>query len=1031
MRKSIQCCCFLLLLLVVREARALDPHKRISQYGHSAWRIEEGYLNTPNTVTQTMDGYIWIGTRSGLFRFDGVRFVSWTPPQGQSLPQRSINSLLGASDGSLWIGSQNSLSHWENGKLVNYVPQPAGTAFGAIIEDHTGTIWATRYHITDGKGPLCKFTGKDLQYYGKEDGIPVGYGLGITEDSAGNIWFGSSMLCRFRPGSSASLYFEAELKHAGGDGVIDVASGPNGSVWAALDGIGPELGVRYYSNGKWSSYIVPGFDGRTVRAPTLFMDRQHSLWIGTESAGLYHIHDGIADHYSIENGLSGNRVGFIYEDREGNLWVVTDGGLDMFRDIPVAVFSTKEGLSSGNNNSILALSDGSVWVGNQGSVDIIPADGKSAVTTLNGLAGQNVGGMFEDQSGRIWLGVGDRLVIYDHDRFFEIKKPDGSPLGPIGTTFAVIEDVDANLWALVGKAPECHLLHIKGLTVEEEIPLDGSIPGARFLAADRQAGIWIASRRDKLTCYRNGHMEIVSLENTDGQLKIYSLFVDSENALWVATNNGLYRLKNGRLDMMGARNGLPCSVVFSVIDDKDGCFWLDTQCGILKISASDLAIWRSDPERKVSVKVFDILDGARPNNGGLLQKQVSRTPDGQLWFVTGRIVQMIDPRVLNTNFIPPPVYIEELVADHKSYQAVGHLNLPPLSGELEIDYTALSYTIPQKVKFRYKLESHDSDWQEPGTRRQAFYNNLPPGNYRFRVIACNNDGVWNEAGATLDFSIAPTWYQTSWFRLLCIITGLFLIWSLYQLRVQQIAKVISARFDERLAERTRIARELHDTFLQTVQGSKIVVDDALEQPDDSVRMHRAIENLSNWLGQATQEARAALNSLHTSTIERNDLAEAFRRAIQDCRMKSRLEASFSVIGQAREMHSIVRDEVYRIGYEAIRNASTHSDGSRLEVELSYTHDLTLRIVDNGIGIDPAILDKGKDEHFGLQGMRERAARIGGKFTIESSATSGTKITVVVPGSIIFCKANSTRSERIKQIFSRFGRKHNSNTSRSH
>jgi len=1020
MRKSIQCCFFLLLLLVAREACALDPHKRISQYGHTAWRIEDGDLNIPIAITQTKDGYIWIATRSGLVRFDGVRFISWTPPKGQSLPHRNINCLLGASDGSLWIGSQNGLSHWANGKLVNYISNPAGTYVGAIIEDHTGTIWATRYHVTDGKGPICKFTGEDLQCYGKEDGIPISYGLGLTEDSAGNLWFGSAMLCSWRPGSSVSSYFEAELKQAGGAEVVDVASGPDGSVWAALDGIGPELGVRYYSNGKWSSYIVPGFDGRTVQSHCLFIDRQQSLWIGTESAGLYHIRDGIADHYGTENGLSGNTISFTYEDREGNLWVVTDGGLDMFIDTPVVHFSTKEGLSSGNTNSIQALSNGSVWVGNQGAVDIINADGKSAVTTLNGLPGQNVGtdvgGMFKDQTGRIWLGVGERLMIYDHDRFFEIKKQDGGPLMPNGATFAVIEDVEANIWALVGKPSESHLLRIKGLTVEEEIPLDGSISRARLLAADRQAGIWISNNKDKLACYRNGHMEIVSLGDTESQLITYSLFVDSENALWAATNNGLYRLKNGRLDMIGAPNGLPCSVVFSVIDDKDGAFWLDAYCGILKISASELAIWRSDPARKVSVKVFDMLDGVRSGVGGVWQPRVSRTPDGRLWFASGKVVQMIDPGVLNTNLIPPPVYIEELVVDHKNYQAVGHLNLPPLSGDLEINYTALSYTIPRKVKFRYRLEGHDSDWQEPGTRRQAFYNDLPPGDYRFRVIACNNDGVWNEEGAILDFSIAPTLYQTNWFRLLCIITGLFLIWSLYRLRVRQIAKVISARFDERLAERTRVAREIHDTFLQTVQGSKLVADHALKDPADNARMVRAMGQLSTWLEQATEEGRAALNSLRASTTEKNDLAEAFRRAIDECGRESRAEISFSTIGESREMHPVVRDEIYRIGYEAIRNSCAHSDGDRLQVTLKYGHDLTLSISDNGAGIDPEVAEIGKEGHFGLRGMRERAERIGSKFTLVSFPDSGTGITLVVPGRIAFRTVRPNWSQRIKSVF---------------
>jgi signal transduction histidine kinase len=312
------------------------------------------------------------------------------------------------------------------------------------------------------------------------------------------------------------------------------------------------------------------------------------------------------------------------------------------------------------------------------------------------------------------------------------------------------------------------------------------------------------------------------------------------------------------------------------------------------------------------------------------------------------------------------------------------------------------------VRFRYKLENHDVAWQEPGTRRQAFYNDLRPGNYRFHVIACNNDGVWNNAGAILDFSIAPAWYQTNWFRVLCVVSGFLIVAVLYRLRVRQIARSIGVRFDERLAERTRMARDLHDTFLQTIQGSKLVADDALDDPGDPVRMGRAMEKLSKWLGQATQEGRAALNSLRTSTTEANDLAQALQRATEDFPLPSSMAVTFTVVGDAKRMHPIVRDEIYRIGYEAIRNACVHSSASQLEVELTYGQDLALRVSDNGVGTDSEVADLGKDGHFGLQGMRERAVRVGGRFTLVSSPSSGTEIKLIVPGGIVFQKMTSVQ-----------------------
>jgi signal transduction histidine kinase len=364
---------------------------------------------------------------------------------------------------------------------------------------------------------------------------------------------------------------------------------------------------------------------------------------------------------------------------------------------------------------------------------------------------------------------------------------------------------------------------------------------------------------------------------------------------------------------------------------------------------------------------------------------------------------MIDPDHLSGNALPPPVHIEDIIADRKSHPLTENLRLPALTRDLEIDYTALSFVAPQKVRFRYKLEGRDAAWQEPGTRRQAFYSDLHPGNYRFHVIACNNDGVWNEAGASLDFSVAAAWYQTNWFRTLCFVCGGFIICFMYRLRVLRISRALSARFDERLAERTRMARDLHDTFLQTIQGSKLVADHALKPSTDLIHMRRALEQLSVWLGQAAQEGRAALNSLRTATAQTNDLAEAFRRVMVDSLIPSSMVVTFSVVGDARDMHPIVRDEIYRIGYEAIRNACMHSGGSQLELELRYGSDLTLRVSDNGTGIDPDITDRGKEGHFGLRGMRERAARIGGNLTFGSCSNSGTEIKLVVPGGIIFRK----------------------------
>jgi signal transduction histidine kinase len=540
--------------------------------------------------------------------------------------------------------------------------------------------------------------------------------------------------------------------------------------------------------------------------------------------------------------------------------------------------------------------------------------------------------------------------------------------------------------------------------VQEEFPVP-QMPAARKVAADPKGGIWLGLMNGDLARYRRGNTEIFPFKHGEDS-RVNQLIVNSDGSVLGATPLGLVAWKEGKQQTLTVRNGLPCDVVYALIQDSHRALWLYTQCGLVEIADTEMQRWWAQPDIKVQLKTFDAFDGAQPGRapfGG-----AARSPDGRLWFANGVVLQMIDPDHLSGNALPPPVRVEEVIADRKSYSPGKDLRLPPLTRDLEIDYTALSFVAPKKVRFRYRLEGRDAAWQEPGTRRQAFYSDLRPGRYRFRVVACNNDGVWNEEGETLDFSVTPAWYQTNWFRILCVVSGVFIVWVLYRLRVLQISKAIGARFDERLGERTRMARELHDTFLQTIQGSKLVADDALDASSDSIRMRRALEQLSVWLGKATQEGRAALNSLRTATTQTNDLAGGFRRATEDGLIPSSMAVTFSVIGDAREMHPIVRDEVYRIGYEAIHNACLHSGASQLEVGLVYAHDLALRVNDNGIGIDPAVAERGRDGHFGLQGMRERAARIGGKLTLVSSSSSGTEIELTVSGGIIFGKTLSVR-----------------------
>jgi signal transduction histidine kinase/ligand-binding sensor domain-containing protein len=954
-------------------------------------------------IAQTSDGYIWIAG-GGLIRFDGV---TQTPvlPQKSFPTDAGINWLLGSRDGSLWMGTYQGLYRLKDGEAFSSPITRGGVQ--SILEDHDGAIWITRSRVGGIEGSLCRIVGNDLKCYGKgkSDGNPASFATSLAEDSSGDIWFGCQMLCRW-DGSSISHYMEEQIDHPSGDGVVALAAGAAGSVWVAMDGVGPGLGVRHYSNGSFMSYVIPGFDGATTRSAALLLDRDQTLWVGTESQGLYHIHDGHADHYGAAQGLTGDRVNSIYEDKEGNLWITTDKGVDLFRDIPVISFASTEGLSGGSEvSAVMALNDNSLWVGLRGALALVRPDSVSLTTSAGGRPIQDVYALFEDHLGHVWLGINTTVMVHQLGRFFEIKGQDGSRLDQIGKIFSFTEDIEGNIWAIAYDDPKLttHLLRIRDRRVLEDIQINSLVPHAHFLGADPAGGIWIGTGDGKLAHYLNGVANIVS-NGLGGApaVMMFSFSVDSAGVVWGATSRGLYRWDHGTLSVMDSHNGLPCSGTTAALMDDTGSLWLDAKCGYLRIPAADLAHWTAHPEAQVTVTILGALDGADPGwNGDRIQPSAARSPDGRLWFVGLSSLQMIDPGRSYKNAMPPPVHIEGLTADRKSYSPASPITLPPLTRDIHIDYTALSFVLPQRIGFRYILEGRDKGWQDPGLRRQAFYSDLRPGSYRFRVIASNNDGVWNETGATLDFKVAAAWYQMIWFRTLCFVAGVLLLWAIYRLRLRRIAGAMKARFDERLAERTRIARDLHDTFLQTIQGSKLVADDALSGTTDLPRMRQAMEKLSAWLGRATEEGRAALNSLRTSTTEVNDLADALRRALEECRILSSMEVSLQVSGQIQEMHPIVRDEVYRIGYEAIRNACAHSHATQLKVELSYAQDLSLRICDNGTGIDPDILHRGKRGHFGLQNMRERAARIMGKFSVESSAGSGTTVTLNVPGGIIY------------------------------
>jgi signal transduction histidine kinase len=472
-------------------------------------------------------------------------------------------------------------------------------------------------------------------------------------------------------------------------------------------------------------------------------------------------------------------------------------------------------------------------------------------------------------------------------------------------------------------------------------------------------------------------------------------------------------MKDGRVVTLSSRNGLPCDVV-NWSTEHDDSVWLYMACGLARIAAAELRAAVSDPTRRLQAAVFDSSDGVGLRaRATIYDPQVAKSADGRLWFLPNDGVSVFDPRRLSINTLPPPVHVEQVTADRTTYDASSDLRLPPLIRDLEIDYTALSFVAPEKNLFRVKLEGWDPDWRYVGNRRQAFYTNLAPGQYRFRVTASNNSGVWNDTGALLDFSIAAAYYQTRWFRVTVAAACLALLGTLHRLRVRQLAREFNTGLEARVSERTRIARELHDTLLQSFHGLLLRFQAATnELPAGPVKQR--FEGAVDQGAQAIAEGRDAVQGLRSSTVETTDLAAAVNVLGQELATgelgESAAAFQVAVEGTPRNLQPILRDEVYRIAGEALRNAFSHAQARLIEVELRYDeHQLRLRVRDNGKGIAPQMrVEQAAPGHFGLHGMHERAAVVGGRLDVWSEIDSGTEVELTIPAAIAYAKPPARR-----------------------
>ena len=967
----------------------VDRYQRLEEMHHTAWTGKDGLSGRVDCLAQTADGYLWIGTSNGLFRFDGFQFERFTAEEGR-LPAANVDSLLASRDGGLWVGySGGGVSYIGPDRTVqNYGPEQGFpvSSVRALAQDHDGVVWAAVV------GGLARFEDGRWHVVRLDWNYPCRSAYRLFVGTDGTLWASGASPDRLLYLRKGSRKFED--------------TGLALTIWGFVQ---LDASTVLFSDSSTSDLheVRREADGTLRRKILVPQSNQHPMALDRDG-GVWFLSEGVtrrrfvkpADDTStladspverirLDDGLSGRVSNDLLIDREGTLWVVTDTGLDRFRRRNV---TWKGDPRIDGGASLVTSQDGAVWV--VGRNQLWRADDGTA----GPVAPVQVDRGLLDTDGSIWLSGVGAFLRWANGTFERVSPPD--ELVARGYNFyiqAAAKDRQGRLWASVNGVGQFYLKDARWTFV----PIlpgkpDMTAGKAHVDAADRT---WLSYVNEVARVDQRGVRVLGPAEGLD--LGPVLALNSHRSTLWVGAEMGLAFEKDDRFHVVRNDSGQDFGAVADIVSTEDG-LWLSSAAGIVHIRDPEIARVVGDPSHRVRYDLFDLVsDLPEPL---LARRRYLAATAGQnrtVWFVTNNGIAKVDPRGIVRNSVVPPVAIRAVFADDMPFQSRGIVSLPALTRTLRIDYTALSLAIPERILFRYRLEGWETGWHDAGTRRTVEYTDLDPGAYTFRVLAANNDGVWNETGTTLAFTVAPAWFQTTWFQALVLLSLGAAIAAGYRLRLRSVSLALRARYDERLAERTRIARELHDTLLQTVQGSKIVADDALDHASDPEHVRRALTRLTEWLGRAVDEGRAALNSLRASTTETNDLVEALKRAAEDPTKPGGMSVSVVAQGQSRALHPIVRDEIYRIAHEAIRNAYQHSGATRLDISVEYTPgELRLRIADNGTGIQPPLVDTGRPGRFGIPGMRERASRVGGNIVIASSE-SGTRITLSVPARSAF------------------------------
>lgn len=987
-----------ILLLLVSECLAATF--LAEGYSLRIWQTEDGLpQNMVTSAVQTSDGYLWLGTYSGLARFDGERFQIFDSANTPGLQDRRISSLFEDAQGTLWIGHEAGwITRYRAGRFEAFAPSSGamGEKVIGVGSDEQGRLWAMRHNgavdsLDDRRNSLPSLIAPNLP------GV-----MAWTRSPRGTIWVAENgQAARLANGKLDTLSFRSPREE---DYVLGIAASADGGAWILCD-----ERIRKWENGRWTEDrgAFPWPTGPLACALEL---RDGTLAVGTIYSGLYFLFkDGRPPaRFNRTNGLPQNWVRFLHEDREGNLWV--GAGTAGLVSIHATAFSVLNSPDQWQGCTVLAVApgrDGALWIGTDGAALYHHSAGEwKRYGDAEGLPNSYIPAVTENQKGEVWVGHfwwGSPYRL-EHGRFVRPGTVD-EQASPVFALLAPSGSDDL----LVGNREGLFQLNDDRAAwlIKAQDPSAGAVCA---IAQDREGVIWCGFGEGGLVRIANGELSHYRREDGLASNAVQCLLVDDDGSIWIGTaDGGLSRFKDGRFANLNTAHGLADNFVGYLLDDGLGYLWLSTHHGLQRVAKSELNRAADGAIPALSSQIYDHSDGLPTIEfTGGLQAAGCKTADGRLWFASSKGLVSVDPARIKPNSIPPPVVLESLLVDARTVPSIDGAvpeRLEPDHQRLEFRFSGLSYVAPNKVLFKYRLEGIDRDWIEAGSKRTAFYSRLPAGTYRFRVIACNNDRLWNNEGASLAFTVAPFFWQTWWFIGSCLVAVAaavaLLARHLTRRRMQrQIEQMERQHEIER--ERARIAQDIHDDVGASLSRIAMLSQPAradLAAPERTAAMLSRIYTTAREVTRALDEIVWAVDPRHDTL---DSLVDYMGKFAQDflaaANVRCRLDLPIEV--PAWPLTAETRHNLFLAFKETLNNAVKHAAATEVRISFGLRPDsFVLTVEDNGRGFEPAGSAAAEPGRFasgnGLLNMKRRLARIGGRCEVSSAKGEGARVSLMV------------------------------------